>query len=73
MGEPVTRDIRDFVQVLLNEGLVVRDEHVIDNLFGAVECSTVHRRTYEGLCEKHGVALTNQMAAKWTKIGRAHV
>ncbi|TWO71443.1 hypothetical protein FN976_11030 [Caenimonas sedimenti] len=67
MGEPVTRDIRDLVQLVLDEGAVVCDEHVIDNLLAIIEHSAAHRRTYDALCEKHGATVTNQMTAKWTK------
>ena len=65
MATLTTKDIRDLVVDVLERG-VQRTEHVIDEVFLAIEAHRLLRAEYEGLCGKHGADLTNQMIGRWT-------
>ena len=64
-----TTDVRNLVTDALKSLPQPYSEHVIDEVFHAIESSPRWLREYEGLCAKHTKTVVNSLGGYW--IGRA--
>ncbi len=63
-----TTDVRNLVTEVLRSLRQPYSEHVIDEVFHAIESSTRWRSEYDGLCLKHSKTTVNSLGGYW--IGR---
>jgi hypothetical protein len=61
-----TRDVKALVEEVLDALPRPHSEHVIDEVFSAIEHETRWRRVYESLCGSLGKTVVNNWAGFWT-------